>query len=1009
MGGARTWIGLAGALALAGHSPLGALDPQRGLGQLHHTVWTIEDGAPPDVWALAQSVDGYLWLGTGGGLYRFDGVRFEKFRPAGGDRMPSANINALFASADGDLWIGFEAGQISRLRRGRLLTFVPPMNGASVLQIAGCHNGDIWAALKSRDRGGLVRHASGRWSSIGPDWGLPPGGVASVLAARDGSIWAATAGWLWMLRPGSRQFTRTDERALARARIMQAQDGRIWLSPGGALAIHPIAEALQPAGLQRSPIGPISPSLEGSGEPLLIDRDHVLWSARATGGVFRVGGDTGLERFSLADGLSSDIASPLLEDREGNIWVGTNLGLDRFRQADAVAAPGLPRTSRRGFQAAAGRDGAVYVLTGDTLFKAHPDRAAEPIARFEGWPRSLHVDRAGQVWAGFDQGIARLEGKRFRFAALPEGVRGSATGWLEHRGRLCVSILEQGIFCNYPEGWSKAPGPLGAVRSAPVQMVSDGRGRTWLNYEDHLVMLDGAHQASFFERDGLKIGSVDVVAAWGDDVYAVGDFGIARFDGKGFQTIRSDRDSRLSRLSGIALGSDGALWLNGIEGVVRIAATDLAAAFARPGNLPRSRLFDLDDGLPGVAQQDANTQTVVAAGDGRLWFVTSHGVAWIDPRHLSRNTLAPPVAITRLVSGGRSFATLAPIDLPSGTTSIQVDYTALSLSIPGRVRFRYRLEGVDAGWVDPGSRRQAFYTGLGPGRYRFRVIAANNDGVWNRAGATLTFVIPPTFWQSIWFKLIIAAALIAGGWLLYSLRMRQIASSVRRQLEERVRERERIARELHDTLLQGFQGLVYRFQSAIDMLPAKHRARADMEEALDLADAALAEGRDRVRDLRSETADNDLAEHFAAAAVQAESAAASLLRIVTEGQPRALCPIVLSEILRIGDEAILNAIRHSGAQEIVVSIVYHSREFLLQIADNGIGIAPEVIARGGRHNHFGMKGMRERAEVVGGHFSIASRPGGGTQVTLTVPGSIAYEPKGRRRMRPFDRGQRAGR
>lgn len=1012
-GGGRSCVWIIGALMLAANPPARALDPQRGLGQLHHTAWTIEDGAPPDIWALAQSADGYLWLGTGGGLYRFDGVRFEEFRPAAGESLPSANINALFADPQGDLWIGFEAGQISRLRGGRLTTFSPGVTGASVLQIAGGRNNDIWAALMGRRRGGLARYANGRWTMVGQSRGLPPGGVSSVLAARDGSIWAATGGWLWVLRPKARTFERTGEPALERARIFQARDGRIWLSPGGALPVHAIAPALQPAGVKGAPPGPVSPSLEGSGEPIWVDRDNVLWGARTRGGIFRIAAarrsatdraslHPSVERFTLGDGLSSDIASPLLEDREGNIWVGTNLGLDRFRQTNTVAAPGLPATSRQGFQAAAGQNGTVYVLTGDRLFKVHADREAEPIARLEGRPRSLYVDRSNGVWVGFEHGFARLEGSRLRFVTLPGGVKGGVVGWLETSGGLlCASVLDQGVFCKDAKGWERAPAPLGTMRRAPVQMVSDAGERLWLNYEDHLVLLDGARQTVFSGKDGLTVGSIEIVAAVNDEVYAVGDFGVARFDGRRFQTLRSDRHPLLSRLSGIAKGADGAIWLNGLKGVVRVTVADMASAFADPGRPVRTALFDLDDGLPGVAQQDSNTPTVISTTDGKLWFVTSHGVAWMDPRHLLRNPLPPPVSITRLVAAGQSFAGLSAIDLPAGTTSFQIDYTALSLAIPDRVRFRYQLETIDAGWIDPGLRRQAFYTGLGPGRYRFRVIAANNDGVWNRTGATLTVVIPPTFAQSIWFKIIIAGALLAGGWLLYSMRMRQVASTIRLQLEERLRERERIARELHDTLLQGFQGLVYRFQSAIDMLPASHRARANLEEALDLADTALAEGRDRVRNLRTGPTDDDVAQHFAGTAAHSAPTNAGAFQLVTEGHPRPLHPVVRAEILRIGDEAILNAIRHSAAQKIVVSIVYHSREFLLQIADNGVGIAPELIARGGRHNHFGMTGMRERAEVVRGSFSIASRPGGGTQVTLTVPASIAYVHKARGGKRLF--------
>lgn len=999
---ARFGLSAIGALLLGASGPGLALDPQRSLTQLHHKAWTIEDGAPPDVWALAQSSDGYLWLGTGAGLYRFDGVRFDKFQPVAGDRMPSANINALHASSNGDLWIGYNIGQISRLRRGRLTTFDLGFGGIPVFQIVEDRNAVLWAAVKGHRRGGLMRYAGKRWTRIGQDWGLPEGGVSSVLPARDGALWVASGDALRVLRPGARQFEKTRERASDRTRIIQAPDDRIWVSPGGNLPIHPVAERLQPRSSGRWPVGSLLLRREGSGEQILVDRDNVLWGTRKSGGIFRIGnvGDrrTGAnfdhwtgEDFTLADGLSSDLANPLLEDREGNIWVGTNLGLDRFRHTNAVAAPGVPLTSRQGFQVTAGKDGAVYVATGDTLFRAYPERPAERIAAIANAPRSLYTDRSNRVWMGTDRGIAYLDGKELIPQTLPGAVPRGAVGWVEDSaGTLCASMLQGAILCRSGGRWTRARFQAAETKAAPVQLARDSKDRIWFNYEDHLVLLDGARRTVFSQRDGLSVGSIEIVVPSGEDVYVGGDFGVARFDGRRFQTLRSEKHPLLSRISGIVQSADGDLWLNGIAGVVRVAAGDLPSAFAHPDRPLRMTLFDLDDGLPGVAQQDSNAPTAIAASDGRLWFVTSHGVAWIDPRRLGRNPLPPPVSITQLVAGDKRFDFPRSIDLPAGTTSLQIDYAALSLSIPERVRFRYQLEGVDAGWIDPGTRRQAFYTGLGPGHYRFRVIAANNDGVWNRTGATLTFIIRPTFVQSIWFKLLAAGAVLTGAWLIYSLRMRQIAERNQRQLEERLRERERIARELHDTLLQGFQGLVYRFQSAMNLLPATHKAYRAMETALDLADDALAEGRDRVYNLRTAAPEDDVSQHLANVAARATPAFAGSFRVVVEGQPRTLHPVVCEEIQRIGEEAVSNALRHSHAANVDVNIVYHAREFVLQIVDNGVGIAPDVIAHGAGEHHFGLTGMRERAELIRGRFKLSSRPGGGTQVTLTVPASIAY-------------------
>lgn len=546
----KLWAFAIGGLALAVGHPGLALDPQRSLTQLHHRAWTIADGAPPDIWALAQSRDGYLWLGTGAGLYRFDGVRFDKFRPLAGDRMPSANINALRAASNGDLWIGYNTGEISRLRGGRLTNFNLGKRGIPVIQIAEDKRGAVWAAIKSRSGGGLARYRDGRWSMVGAAWGLPDGGVSGVLPAADGSLWAAAGDAIWVLRPGAKRFERTGERAFDRTRIVQAPDSRIWISPGGNLPIHPVVNRLQPGASKGRPGRTRSLLLEGSGEHILVDRDNVLWGTRRSGGIFRLVDpiersrsdiEPG-EQFTLADGLSSDLANPLIEDREGNIWVGTNLGLDRFRQANAVAAPGLPKTSRLGFLAVPGADGAVYVTTGDALFLAFPDRPAVWISAVADVPWSLHVDRSRTLWLGTDHGAFYLEERASRPVASPGLPAGPVAGWVEDgAGRLCVSILREGVFCRGAGIWRRAPFFTGDAERAPVQIASDSKGRMWLNFEDHLVQIENRTRKVFAGREGLDVGSIEVVVAAGEDLYAGGDFGLARLDGNRFRTLRAER------------------------------------------------------------------------------------------------------------------------------------------------------------------------------------------------------------------------------------------------------------------------------------------------------------------------------------------------------------------------------------------------------------------------------------------------------------------------------------
>jgi signal transduction histidine kinase len=334
----------------------------------------------------------------------------------------------------------------------------------------------------------------------------------------------------------------------------------------------------------------------------------------------------------------------------------------------------------------------------------------------------------------------------------------------------------------------------------------------------------------------------------------------------------------------------------------------------------------------------------------------------------------------------------AALKLPSATANIEIDFAALSFADPKAVSVRYMLEGYDAGWIDPGSRRQAFYTNLPPRDYRFRVIAANADGAWNRAGAAVSFEIPRTFFQSYSFLVLCVALTLLLFWLAYRLHMAQVASSIRTRLEERMGERERIARELHDTLLQSVQGLVLRFQSVAHRMPPGEPSRAHLESALKRADEVMVEGRNRVRDLRA--GDNDNAADLLATLQELADAAGFdppvPIRIVVEGRPRHVDPLVAAELRRIAGEALFNIARHARATSVDVAITYGDRQLGVQIRDDGIGIAPSVLAHGSKEGHFGLIGMRERAERVGGALSVDSGAGKGTDVILTFPARLAY-------------------
>jgi signal transduction histidine kinase len=389
---------------------------------------------------------------------------------------------------------------------------------------------------------------------------------------------------------------------------------------------------------------------------------------------------------------------------------------------------------------------------------------------------------------------------------------------------------------------------------------------------------------------------------------------------------------------------------------------------------------------------------VAKSRDGRIWFVPVGGVSVIDPAHLPFNTLPPPIHIEQIEADGKVYAASSGRQLPALVRDLQIDYTALSLVAPERNQFRVMLEGRDREWQDVGTRRQKFYTDLAPGPYRFRVMASNNSGVWNETGATLEFSIAPAYYQTRWFQAAMVVGCLALLWVAYQLRIRQVARQFNRTLDARVSERTRIARELHDTLLQSFHGLLLRFQTVLYLLPERPaEARAELEGAVGHAAKAITEGRDAVQSLRASTVErNDLAVAIRilgdelAGADSPTSHQPATFSVAIEGETRDLHPIARDEIYKVAAEALRNAFRHAHASRIEVEIRYDRQQFRLRVRDDGRGIDPVVLSGQEVEGHFGLRGMRERATLIGGKVAVWSDAGAGTEVELSIPAGAVY-------------------
>ncbi|MDP9421368.1 MAG: histidine kinase [Pseudomonadota bacterium] len=968
-----------------------ALDPHRTIAQYKHTRWTVTGGAPPLIFALAQGRDGYLWIGSSTGLYRFDGATFEKISLA----PPSTDaqrVSALLAAGDGTIWAGYSNGKIAAYRDGVLrLDQSIPKHDAYVMNFAQTADGVVWVALGRPERA-LLRYHGGRWQEVGVDWALPPEWLIDIFAARDGSLWLTTVQSVLVLRKGSRRFEHVGT-PHGHASVSQDPAGRIWLSDDRGTRV---LSGQPPAGAAG-----IAFPTPGSKRNIRarFDRDGNLWGVNADG-LFRLKSPAALrdrspaslagyvERFMAKDGLTSDSTVPILEDREGNIWVGTSLGLDRFRTANVVVEPGLKKAPTWGFFLHTASDGSVYVGTADAIYRVPPGGNPQPIARQVPDTDAICESGEGTVWVFLRDRLLRVRDRAVARVALPKGV---ATGgqhrcMVDDRDVLWVNSGRGGLHSYAAGEWRHhPPGPNERWASSLIQ---DNRRRPLaLLKAGLLVRLDrtGKPAQLLLRHDSA---SVSMMTHGRRDLFVGGSFGVGRVRQGRLETADSTRFPWLADVSGLAETPGGQTWLMTGAGIVGLPSSDLERAFVNRKAALRPLVLDFEDGLPNLSSR-SGVNDVARGGDGRLWFSTLGGVVWVDPGRIVRNTFPPPVVVRSLTAQGRSWRDPRRLNLAKGTSTLAIQYAGLSLSIPERVRFRYRLEGVDERWVDAGNRREAHYTNLGPGNYRFRVLASNNDGVWNEEGATIEFAIPPTFVQSIWFKLLALLSLGLLAWGAWTFRLRQVTAQLQNRFDVRIAERERIARELHDTLLQGFQGLVLRFQSVANRIP-DGGLRASIDDALDRADAVLVEGRARVRELRTGTGDRDLAQALLDSAADAVEGDAPRVQLTVEGSPRPLHPIVREEAQRIGEEAIRNAVQHARAEEIELLLTYGRRELQMIVRDDGIGMPETVLSNGRRAGRYGLIGMRERAEHIGGRLAVISREDRGTEVALTLPAQAAY-------------------
>lgn len=978
----RDWLGRVFAL-LCLHAWSTAAAPQDVV-DYHRSTWTQRDGAPPDIWSLAQDRSGPLWLGTGVGLYQFDGLRFERYNPPQGQGFASSNITALLSDRRGRLWIGFYPGGISVLDGGRLRHFPPSpqLPSGLVMRIVEDRAGRIWVASFT----GLYRFDGRTWQRIGAETGFPHAYADDVLLDSHGTLWVAAGNGLMYLPPGGARFVPTGVATGLYASLLETPGGALWVSDG----VHGTRSlALAAPDRARAP---------GFGHfaSMRLDRQGALWGTdRRRGGVVRVAqldafarGHALREQDATAiirepDGLASDRAIPVLADREGSIWVGTNMGLHRFRPS-RVQALQDERLSQDGVYGLAFSPAHGLLVSSERqLYRVEGDDRLTWLAESPG-KRIYAVQAVGQrVYAPTWDRVYEYTSAGLRDLQMPgDGKLGAVAG--DGAEGLLAMREGEGLFHFDGTAWRHVGAGLIPAGGA-TSLLRDTDGSVWIGYTgSRLVHWRNGALRTFGGRDGLDIGTVSALARVEVGLLAGGESGVALLRDGQVRALQAGDRTRLNGITGLHAGSDGGVWLSGVNGVLQVPAEVLARA-PDSGHLD-GRLYDTADGMPGIAQQSALASTAVADGAGRLWFTTNQGLAMIDPARRHHNPVAPTASIRGLAAGPVEYVPEDGREFAPGTRDIQIRYGASSLAYPDHVRFRYRLEGFDEAWQQAGNRRVAYYTNLPPGDYRFQVQAANESGVWSRQSATLAFSVAPSFVQSWWFLTLCGLSLVAAVYAAYLWRLRRVAHRMRMRYEERHRERERIARELHDTLLQSFQGLLLRFQAVASGLRDDDPVRVALEQAMDRGEEAIVEGRERVRSLRMPAA--SVSEPLPSALERVGRELAQLhpaaFGVSADARLPALDPVVRDEIYWIGREALCNAFRHAGATRIQVEIRASRGRVVLRIRDDGRGLDEDVRRAGARDDHWGLRGMRERAHDIGARLRITSRPGKGTQVELAV-------------------------
>lgn len=994
-----------------------ALDPSLELTQYTHTAWTAPEGLKGSTRSIVQTPDGYLWLGTEFGLVRFDGVRFVAWSPPPGQRLPSSDILALLAARDGTLWIGTLDG-LASWNRDKVIQY-PEIHGG-VLALMEDHEGTVWAGGSGkicairRDKVACQDTRGGAETGLYYRYGSQ--NVHSLYEDTDGRLWAATESGLWRWKPGPPQLYSPNPTDSQQTLVPGEHATSVIV--GTSTGLEQVTDN-KVAGYDLPGMQPFAPS------KLLRDRDGALWIGTFDRGLLRVFHGT-TTWFGLRNGLTGDLVTAFFEDREGTIWVGTTNGLDRFREPVISTISGHQGLSSPAWSVLAARDGSIWVGTFNgldrwnrgqmTVYRAAPAQSRKSSGEANGAAReildaglldnnigSLFEDQRGRLWVTSLKGVVRFEdGKFTRVSGVPGGSANAIFAdrhegvWISYPGHGLFHAVDYRVVESVTWPWSKLGHDqrLSAIVPDPVH---DG---LWLGFLDGGIahFKDGQIDKTLGAKDGLGADQIWNLQVDGEGtLWAATQGGLSRVKDGGVATLNTKNGLPCDAVHWVMQDDASSFWLYAACGLLHVDRTEMEAWAADPKHKVRSTIFDGSDGVRVHALLTNYAPVVTKSADGKLWFVHSDGTSVIDPRNLRFNKVSPPIHVEQITADGKTYAATASLTLPPRIRNLWIDYTALSLVAPEKVRFRFKLEGQDEDWREVVNDRQVQYSNLAPGHYRFRVIASNNSSVWNQEGASLDFAIAPAYYQTNWFRALCALTFLALLWTIYQLRVRALErrqavlerhrTEVRALNEELIKaqeaERMRIAGELHDGVLQQITSLTLRLGKVRNQVSPDSEAKATVNG---LQQELIKIGTD-IRHISHELHPALLQEAGLPAALAAYCEEFSKVRGLpvsceTDASVQELSPGAALCLYRIAQEALGNAAKYSEAKKVEVRLTRSNGTVCLSVSDDGIGCALDQLGKSGG---LGVINMRERVLQLRGTFEFDTKQGRGTTVKAEVP------------------------